>query len=330
MNTGINTNQEVEVWKLMLSQANHLVKSGALPSTIKSAEQAVAIIQYGRELNLPPMTAIQNISMINGKPTLSANLVGARLKNAGYKFKVKKYTDDVVELEFTDLDGDKHTFDYSMKEATQAGNASKDVYKKYNKEMLYARCLTRGGRIVAPEVLAGVYSPEEFEVEEKVEPPKREKAEVTETVEPTDKNGELVEEIEEANVREVDKFAELLKRISEVKSLSGLKAIYSANQDMANVTEFTDALSKRKEELIAEEVEMVEGFLESDKEESIDIKKQALEEVDACTTNEELDAIGEKYRATLGKDVLHLASIAGKRADLNKVTVKDTKDGKSK
>src|SRR5438045_871784 len=92
-NNQINVTAETEIWKLQLSQSKHLLESKALPSQFINVEQVLAVIQYGRELELPPMTSLQNISLIKGKPTLSANLIGARLKNAGYKFKVKKYED---------------------------------------------------------------------------------------------------------------------------------------------------------------------------------------------------------------------------------------------
>ena len=159
----VNIADERSQWALIKDQATALIQSNALPQGVQNAAQAMAIIQYGRELGYLPMTALQNISLIKGKPTLSANLIGALLKNAGYKYKVTEYTADRVEMKFTDSVGESQTFDYTMAEAMQAGNNSKDNYSKYTKEMLYARCLSRGGRIVAPEVLAGVYSPEEFD-----------------------------------------------------------------------------------------------------------------------------------------------------------------------
>ncbi len=218
MSNNINTTQEAETWRLMLSQAGHLIKSGAIPSAIQNAEQALAIIQYGRELSLPPMTALQNISLIKGKPTLSANLIGARLKNAGYKFKVKKYTDKEVEIEFVDLDGDKQIFNYTMEEASKSGNKDKlgDMYGKYSKEMLYARCLTRGGRIIAPEVLHGVYASEEFEVEEEVKTTlqKRGKIEVKEQAKNENPTGvETKEKNEvEGNVSDVETVSPELEK----------------------------------------------------------------------------------------------------------------------
>lgn len=195
MSTNINTVEEREQWSLMKDQAQVLIQSGALPVAIKNAPQAIAIMQYGRELGLPPMTAFQNISLIQGKPTLSANLIGARLKQAGYDFKVVKYAEDEVTLKFFYKDGSDVDISYTLEEAKKAGNTGKQNYSKYTSEMLYARCLTRGGRIIAPEALAGIYAPEEMS--EEVKQVEREVLEVKDITEP------VLPQAEEAEVRDV-------------------------------------------------------------------------------------------------------------------------------
>jgi hypothetical protein len=64
-------------WELMMKQAAILRKSGFLPAAIKTDAQAVAIIQAGRELGLGVMEALRSINVIQGKPTLSAELMAA-------------------------------------------------------------------------------------------------------------------------------------------------------------------------------------------------------------------------------------------------------------
>lgn len=246
----INVNDEIEIWKLMMSQSDHLIKSGALPKAFTNSNQVLAVIQYGRELDLKPMTALQNISLINGKPTLSANLIGARLKNAGYKFKLKKYEEDEVIITFTNLDGIEQNISYTMKEASKAGNASKDNYKKYDKEMLYARCLSRGGRIVAPEVLAGVYALEEFEIElpksEKIED---KKISLDETVE-----GELAKSIEQPKPIDIKI---LIEKVKKATTKDGLKFLWDTNIDLRLNEEFKNAVKDKNIELAQAQIPVV-------------------------------------------------------------------------
>ena len=227
----VDTDQERKQWELMIDQAKRLIASNALPSAIENAEQALAIIVYGRELNLPPMTALQNISLIKGKPTLSANLIGGRLKDAGYNFKVTKYDDDEVVIKFTYPDGDTLSVNYTALEAKLAGNSDKkgkdggpNMYQKYPKEMLYARCLTRGGRIVAPEVLAGIYSPEEFQEGEKLTP-------------------------QEIKVAHESRVSEAVSKMNAAKTTNEALKVYQDYSDISEEDEFKVAAAAKKEEL---------------------------------------------------------------------------------
>jgi len=45
-------------------------KSGLAPSSLKSAEAIMVAIQMGLEVGLTPMAALQNIAVVNGRPTL--------------------------------------------------------------------------------------------------------------------------------------------------------------------------------------------------------------------------------------------------------------------
>jgi len=63
--TGVIFNSWAELW----SFATVLVRSGMAPKSMTTEGAAVAL-QLGAELGLPPMAAIQNIAVINGRPSL--------------------------------------------------------------------------------------------------------------------------------------------------------------------------------------------------------------------------------------------------------------------
>ena len=63
--TGVQFNSWAELW----SFANVLVRSNMAPKGM-STEGAAVALQLGAELGLPPMAAIQNIAVINGRPSL--------------------------------------------------------------------------------------------------------------------------------------------------------------------------------------------------------------------------------------------------------------------
>jgi hypothetical protein len=283
--------QERDQWSLMKDQSEILIQSKAIPSAIENLPQAMAILQYGRELGLPPMTSFQNISLIKGKPTLSAHLIGARLKNAGHDYYVKEFTDTKVEICFLSKNEKigEQCFTYTAEDAKTAGNFNKDNYKKYPKQMLYARCLTLGGRIVAPEVLAGIYAPEEFNEEndssgstsqtkqentrEKVKveevPPKKTPKKTSKSVsnkktEEKPKEEEKKEEIDVENINKANEEAmnKALDRFYDLASL--LRIEDKATKDLleknkaktieeilpATLEEYCDAIEKKKKEEI--------------------------------------------------------------------------------
>ena len=66
-----------------------------------SVEQALTVILIGRELGIGPTTALSNIVIAAGKPTLGASLVGALIQKSGkYGYTVTKMTDKEVSIEF--------------------------------------------------------------------------------------------------------------------------------------------------------------------------------------------------------------------------------------
>jgi len=67
----------IEQWQLMRDQADIFIRSGLLPSHIKSPEQAVVIMLKGRELGLPALYALATIGVINGKPVVAARVMAS-------------------------------------------------------------------------------------------------------------------------------------------------------------------------------------------------------------------------------------------------------------
>jgi hypothetical protein len=65
----------VEEFRTMKELGAMAIKSGFLPTSINTPEKAVIIILKGRELGIPPMQAFSSIAVVNGKPTMSAELM---------------------------------------------------------------------------------------------------------------------------------------------------------------------------------------------------------------------------------------------------------------
>ena len=129
----------------------------------RDAAKAMVKIAAGQELGLAPIQAMTGIHVIKNRVTLSANLMAALLRKAGYKWKVVKHDGTVCELQMFDPTGfDLGNTSFSMEDAKRAGLTGSDNWKKYPRNMLFARCISNAARWFAPEVITGCYTPEEM------------------------------------------------------------------------------------------------------------------------------------------------------------------------
>lgn len=152
-------------WATLKQQASELIRSNFLPAGIKTPEQAVAIILKGRELGIPPMQALSHIHVINGKPTMSAELMLAQIMRLHPKTKISypKRTSEVCEVKVQRDGSDASVFSFSMADAQAAGLLNNPTWKKYPRAMLHARCVSEMARSLFPDAISGVsYTPEEM------------------------------------------------------------------------------------------------------------------------------------------------------------------------
>lgn len=139
-------------------------KSGYF-SDAKTQAQAVVKIMAGAELGLPPIASMQGIHVIQGKPTLSANLMAGAVKRSGrYDYRVLDLTD--LRCEIVYFQREKSDWQeigrttFTKDDAVRAGVKNMNAYPR---NMLFARAMSNGVRFFCPDVFYGpVYTPEEF------------------------------------------------------------------------------------------------------------------------------------------------------------------------
>ena len=141
-----------------------LAKSGYF-SDAKGAAQAVVKVLAGRELGFGPIASMTGVHIVQGKPTLGANLMGAAIKRTGkYNYRIVTLNEQQCEIAFYEDGEEVGRSTFSMADAQRAGLANKDNWKKYPRNMLFSRCLSNGARWYCPDVFSGVtpYTPEEL------------------------------------------------------------------------------------------------------------------------------------------------------------------------
>lgn len=138
--------------------AQALSHSQLVPNTLRGKPSDIlVIVLYGQELGLPPMQAMQVIDVMNGRPSLRANLWVALARKAGHKVRLVESTAEsatVTVIRHDDPDG-PITATYTIADAKTAGLLSNTNYAKNPKAMLYARAASTAIRQACPEVAMG-------------------------------------------------------------------------------------------------------------------------------------------------------------------------------
>lgn len=140
--------------------------------------QAVVKVLAGRELGLQPLAAMSGIHIVEGKPTLGANLYSSFIrKHPVYDYRVIESSREACEIEFLRGKGKGAEilgrYSMTIEEAkasglTHSSKGPKHNWKNHPDAMLFARCISQGARFFCPDVFEGhtVYTPDELERED--------------------------------------------------------------------------------------------------------------------------------------------------------------------
>lgn len=145
--------------------AQHAYQSGLFKGKVNNISSGVIALAFGQDLGLSATTSLTSIHVIDGKPSMSANLMLALVKKTpGWKVKVVKRTHTECVLEWSENGEVLGRSEFTMEDAKLAGLANKDNWRKYPKQMLFNRCVADGFRTFCPHLACGhtVYTPDEL------------------------------------------------------------------------------------------------------------------------------------------------------------------------
>lgn len=159
MNTQLATVRQVDFSQAM-QMGDVFYKSGFFKD-LQSAAQCVTKIMAGAEYGMGPFSSLQNIHLIQGKPTLAANAMAAAVKaNPKYDYKVTRLDDEVCEITFFQNGDPIGVSQFTIEDAKKAGTQN---LQKFARNMMFARAMSNGVKWYCPDVFAtAVYVPEEM------------------------------------------------------------------------------------------------------------------------------------------------------------------------
>ncbi|HQZ67172.1 MAG TPA: hypothetical protein PLY87_18900 [Planctomycetaceae bacterium] len=143
---------------------------------------------------ITPLEFAKTYHIINGRPSMRADMMSAKFRGAGGKVSWINLGDEGKLAEATfEFEGQSMPIRYTIEDAKNAVGDKLDKpdsnWRKDRGAMLRARLITKAIRILAPELIAGVYTPEELEdagVSQAPQPAKKSRAERAEELKATE------------------------------------------------------------------------------------------------------------------------------------------------
>lgn len=238
-----------------LQFAEVMSKSNLVPKEFAGNPGNILVaVQWGAELGLQPMQAMQNIAVINGRPSLWGDSVIALVKaSPACEYVVEEASDDQATCRVKRKGEPEQTRVFTKADAQKAGLLSKPgPWTQYPKRMMQMRARSWALRDVFPDVLRGMPIAEEvmdIPAEKDVSPPKTATA-IAEAarqpvIESTQERDNLIFDLEAvAQDLGIDAYEKAFRELSQAqrKMLGAaehnrLKAIAQAH----NVIDVTDA-----------------------------------------------------------------------------------------
>lgn len=139
--------------------------------------QAYTLMLIAESEGIHPIKAVQRYHVIKGKPAMRADAMLADMQRRGWVVTWLTEINDPAKQEAAFKHAtkcpDSKKVSFTIEDAKRAQLLSSDMYTKYPSNMLRSRLISNACRALDPEVVAGIYTPEEVVEMVKDEPDPR-------------------------------------------------------------------------------------------------------------------------------------------------------------
>lgn len=128
-----------------------------------SKAQCFMKILAGQELGLSPTQSLAYLHIVEGKPTMDATMVRARIRQSErYDYRIERFDDEGATIIIVDKGKDLEPVTFDKAAAQKAELLGKNVWKRYPRAMYLARATTVAARTYCADIFNGpVYTPDE-------------------------------------------------------------------------------------------------------------------------------------------------------------------------
>ena len=147
--------------EFVATMGEKLAKSGF--AGCSKIEQGEMIILECMARKMSPFEFSSTYHIVQNKLTMRSDAMLARAMKLGVKVRWKQFDDKAAIADFI-VDGHSTEIGYTIKDAARAGLANRaGSWKTHTPEMLRARLISKAIRMVMPEAIHGIYTPEEIQ-----------------------------------------------------------------------------------------------------------------------------------------------------------------------
>ncbi len=256
---------QVQTWQQLRTVAEAMIKTGFLPPTLKTPEQVIMVIMTGRELNVPMMESLRGINVISQKPAVAPQLMLGMINRSGELEDMAIDDNEPGQVTVTMKRKGKtaYTVSFGENEAKMMGLLYKDNYKKQPMNMYKWRAISACARVVFPDVIGGLYLPEEIISHTDIE----------EQMGTIDKTAQIAEKSENYDEFVEEFFAQTEAEIEAMKEPYDIKQWEKGHQQEIGMLIDKDR-QRLKLDLDAKFNELAKGAPEEEKEEKKEEKKE--------------------------------------------------------
>lgn len=172
--------------KEAMEYATIIANSAMVPKTYQGkAGDILVAVQMGAELGLKPIQALQNIAVINGKPSVYGDALLALVQAHSSFEDIKEWYDDKTNTAFCRVkrkNQTEHTVSFSIEDAKKAGLWGKGgPWTQYPKRMMQMRARGFALRDKFADALGGLITVEEAQDYQVVDTPEKDVTPITKT-----------------------------------------------------------------------------------------------------------------------------------------------------
>ncbi|WP_375494914.1 hypothetical protein [uncultured Nostoc sp.] len=146
-----------------------LAKSGFFADAKEAAQCGVKVLA-GMELGFGAIASMVGVHIINGKPSIGANLMAAAVKRSGkYNYRITRHDNNGCTIVFYENGEVIGESTFTRDDAIAAGaldGKNGHTWKKFPRNMMFNRAMSNGVRWYCPDIFAGsvAYTPEELDL----------------------------------------------------------------------------------------------------------------------------------------------------------------------